>query len=65
MHVQCGTCDARIPIKAKMPLRIFQEGDKQVVATDYSAVYEHVRDAHPDQWTAELAAEFNKGSTSD
>ena len=44
--------------RQKMPLRIQEEADGPVVATDYTAVYEHIRDAHPDQWTEELAAGF-------
>lgn len=60
MSVRCGTCDATLKTKAKMPLRIVEEDGKQVIRTDYSAVYEHLRDEHPEQWTDELAAEFEQ-----
>ena len=58
MSVQCTTCGERIETPPKMPLRIQEDADGPVVATDYTAVYEHIRDAHPDQWTEELAAGF-------
>ncbi|WP_276824879.1 hypothetical protein [Mycolicibacterium mageritense] len=45
-----------------MPLRILEEAGAPVVAADYTAVYEHIRDAHPDQWTEELAAEFESST---
>lgn len=60
MSVKCGTCEAIIPTKAKMPLRIVEEDGKQVIPTDYSAVYEHIRDEHPEQWTEAMAAEFKQ-----
>ena len=58
MSVQCTTCGEHIETPPTMPLRIQEEADGPVVATDYTAVYEHIRDAHPDQWTEELAAGF-------
>jgi hypothetical protein len=64
INVRCGTCDASIPVQAKMPFRIVTEGDKQVVSTDYSAVYEHIRVEHPEQWTDALAAELEQHKAS-
>lgn len=60
MSVTCGTCDASIEVRPKMPLRIVNEDGKQVIPTDYSAVYEHIRDKHPEQWTDAMAAEFEQ-----
>ena len=60
MSVQCLSCNADIDVKPKMPLRIVTENGKQVIPTDYSAVYEHIQTEHPEQWTDEMAAEYER-----
>lgn len=59
MSVQCAICDTVIDTPPKMPLRVTTEDGHPVIQTDYSSVYEHVRDTHPDQWTKALAEEFD------
>lgn len=58
MSVQCATCGSVIETPPKMPLSFADEDGRTVVLTDYAGVYEHVRDAHPDQWTDAMAASF-------
>lgn len=64
MSVQCNTCNEWIETPPKMPLRVLQEEYKQVIATDYSAVYTHIRIAHPEQWTPAMAAGYELHRTS-
>lgn len=58
MSVTCNDCSAVIETPPAVPFQFFQEDGRTVMATDYSAVYEHLRDVHPERWTAALAAEF-------
>jgi hypothetical protein len=58
MSVRCAACAVDIETPPKMPFSVLQENGKPVIATDYTPVYEHIRDMHPEQWTDALAAEF-------
>lgn len=52
-------CGERIACWPKSPLRVVRNDDgEQVVPTDYTPVYEHVRDNHPELWTEGMANEF-------
>lgn len=60
MSVQCLTCGEDINAVPQMPFRTVPQNGTQVLVMDYSPVYEHIRDEHPDQWTDAMAEEFRQ-----
>lgn len=60
MSVTCNDCSAVIEVTPKVPFQFFEQDGRTALATDYTAVYEHVRDTHPESWTAELVAEYEQ-----
>jgi hypothetical protein len=58
MSAECVTCGTTLETPLRLPLRILEEAGGAVVATDYAAVFEHIRDSHPDQWAEKMAAAF-------
>ena len=58
MSVKCNFCENIIVVWPKKPFEIVEQDGKPVIPTDYSPVYEHIRDEHPGQWSDNLAAEY-------
>jgi hypothetical protein len=58
--VECGICGLDLPIPPKMPLQILEEDGKVFVSGNLTAVYNHMRIAHPERWTDALAAEYEQ-----
>ena len=61
--VVCGACDEEITVVPTSPLKFVTDPEtgKQCVSTDYTPVYEHMRDVHgddPEVWSPRLAQEF-------
>lgn len=57
--VGCNFCEVIIVVWPTSPMKIGRNDDgSQYVETNWSPVYEHMRDNHPEKWTPDLAQEY-------
>lgn len=59
MSVVCAACDQEVSCPPIFPIKVrYRDDGTSYIPADFTQVYEHMRDEHPDIWTDVLAREF-------